>query len=634
MQATRRIWIKELLWALVFAGLVAAFFRFAYGLGYTTGLNDTTPWGLWIAFKLGFVALAGGGFTLAAMVYLFHLESYRPLLRRAILLALLGYGSFIVSLIFDLGLPWHIYMPVIHWQHHSVMFEIAWCVMLYFSALALEFGPVILEHPWFRGTWFQVIYKLLKAATVPLVIAGVVLSTLHQSSLGALFLIMPHRVHPLWYSPWIPVLFFTSAIAAGLMALVVESYLAARWFGRGLHADLLARVGKIAGFVLWLYLALRVGDLLVRGALPDALDGSWQSMVFAGEILLGGVLPGVLLMFPSLRNRAEGLLTCAVLVIAGVLSQRMSLSLFSMWRPAGQGYVPSLLEVVIALAIPAAAGLVYFLFSENLAVLEKTLPERQHDRYARPELAPGSARYREDSLRSALVRRSGLAVAMAALIFAGLPAASGRGQPMPATVVKAATGWEALLIDGNRQGYAVAFPHGEHQQRLAEEAGDEVEACATCHHLNKPGDQASRCSECHQDYYAATSIFNHNLHVAELGGNAACSECHNGEHRRETAAACQECHEDMAPAAGQNAFDYLAPGYQEALHGKCQGCHTQEAAAQGRPELQECATCHTQKSGDLIQALADDKQPFNWPWTGAKSTDFNDLLQHPSPEQQ
>jgi len=139
MGSTYRNWIKDGLWAIAFAGLAAAIFRFGFGLGVTTGLNDATPWGLWIAFKLGFVALAGGGFTLAAMVYIFHLESYRPILRRAILLALLGYGSFIVSLIFDLGLPWHIYMPIIHWQHHSVMFEIAWCVMLYFSVLILEF---------------------------------------------------------------------------------------------------------------------------------------------------------------------------------------------------------------------------------------------------------------------------------------------------------------------------------------------------------------------------------------------------------------------------------------------------------------------------------------------------------------
>ena len=161
------------------------------------------------------------------------------------LLAMLGYGAFIVSSLFDLGLPWHIYMPILHWQHHSVMFEIAWCVMLYFSVLVMEFTPVILEHPRFQHPLWQRIAHLLHRLTIPVVIAGIVLSTLHQSSLGGLFLMMPHRVHPLWYSPSIPVLFFTSAIAAGLAALIVESFLAVRLFGIRTNQKLLAQIGAL-----------------------------------------------------------------------------------------------------------------------------------------------------------------------------------------------------------------------------------------------------------------------------------------------------------------------------------------------------------------------------------------------------
>ena len=372
MNNAPHIWIKDGLWAVVFMGMIASIIRFASGLGSATGLNDSAPWGLWIAFKLVFVAMAGGGFTLAGMVYIFHLERYRPLLRRAILIALLGYGSFIVSLIFDLGIPWHIYMPVIHWQHHSVMFEIAWCVMLYFSVLALEFAPAILEHPWFRHPIFKTIPGWLHRLVLPLVIAGIVLSTLHQSSLGSLFLIMPHRVHPLWYSPWIPYMFFTSAIAAGMMALILEGFVVERWFKKGMHFDLLESIGEGALLPLGLYLALRLIDLWSRKVLPGALDGSWQSMLFLAEIVLGGILPMILLSLKRARSSREGLLTSAILVILGIMSQRMSLSMFTMFRAQGTTYSPSLGETAIAFAIPAAAILIYFFFTENLMVIEKT----------------------------------------------------------------------------------------------------------------------------------------------------------------------------------------------------------------------------------------------------------------------
>lgn len=607
MNEQYRTWIKDGLWAVALAGLAAAVVRFTSGLGVSTGLNDTTPWGLWIAFKLCFVALAAGGFTLAGMVYIFHLETYRPILRRAILLALLGYGSFILSLIIDLGLPWHIYMPVLHWQHHSVMFEVAWCVMLYFSVLALEFSPAILEHPWLQHPILQKAAHLLHRATLPLVIAGIVLSTLHQSSLGSLFLIMPQRVHPLWYSPWIPVLFFTSAIAAGLMALVPEGFLAERLFKRGLHLDLLYRLGEMAAFVLALYLILRLGDLLWRGVLPSALDGSWQSFLFASEIILGGLLPLVLLSIKRVRQSREGLLTCAILVIAGVASQRMSLSLFTMWRPPSAGYVPSLPEVVIAFAIPAAAALLYLFFTENLAVLEKDLPSPSHDPLAYPQFDPLTLVRQEPGLLSLVARRTGLAVIVIALMMALMPAQTAIGSDLPALPVQPAKGWQVLLIDGNASGYRVRFPHVDHQERLTELYGSQQAACKTCHHLSHPDDEATACWECHRDYWRRTSIFNHTLHQNALGGNGSCAECHTTEHSQRTAKPCQECHEDMWPGAGQATFNFQAPAYPEAMHGRCQACHVQEAQKQDRPELALCSTCHTaQEEKKDLQAFAID----------------------------
>lgn len=623
MLQNKNLWIKEVLWGLVFAGIVAAILRFSLGLGATTGLNDATPWGLWIGFKLGFVALAGGGFTLAAIVHIFHLEYFHPILRRAILLAMLGYGSFIVSLIFDLGLPWHIYMPIINWQHHSVMFEIAWCVLLYFSVLIMEFAPVALEHPWLQHPWLQFIYRLLKKATIPLVIAGIVLSTLHQSSLGSLFLIAPHRVHPLWYSSLIPVFFFTSAIATGLLALVLESNLVQRWYGRGLNFEMLTRLGRIAAYVLWFYLVLRLGDLFFRGVLPTALDGSWQSLLFSAEILIGGVLPAILLSIPKIRNTPEGLNTSAILGVAGILTQRLALSTLTVYRPEIAPYHPSLLEVIIAFAIPAAAGLLYLFFIENLEVVDQPLNPIFRAANQFPTFDPLTKVIRSNGLRAAFIKRSGIAVVVMAATLAFIPGRIIKGEQMSPTPVHPANGWQILTIDGNQGGYQVNFPHQEHQIRLTDTLGEEQLACATCHHMDKPQDQATACSTCHQDYYLPSSIFNHTFHLENLGGNQACAqchageqfslhlfllsylngnreclECHTGERLSSNATSCSECHEQMQPSSDQADFSYHAIPYQEALHTTCINCHLRQAIETGDQALGECATCH---SGTLLE---------------------------------
>jgi len=591
MKETTRTWVKDVLWLIVFAGMIASLIRFTSGLGASTGMNDSAPWGLWIAFKLVFVALAGGGFSLAAMVYIFHLERYRPLLRRAILLALLGYGSFIVSLIFDLGLPWNIYKPVINWQHHSVMFEIAWCVMLYFSVLVLEFSPVILEHPWFRHPIFKTLIEWLYRLTLPLIIAGIVLSTLHQSSLGSLFLIMPHRVHPLWYSPWIPYLFFTSAIAAGFSFMIVEAFVVERWFKVEPDFDLLNRLSRIAVYPLGLYLLLRLGDQWYRGVLPSAVDGSWQSILYLSEILLFGLLPVFLLSVKKIRQTREGLLTGAILAILGIMSQRMSLSMITMFRPEGTTYSPSLGEVLIAFAIPAAAVLLYLFFAENLQLFGKPVQDLGWEAL----LNSVGSHYRDTGVRGMVARRSGLAVFAFALAFPVLSLNSS----LPTKPVAAPKGWGTLQINGNNSGFQVHFPHVEHQLRITDQTAGQ-DNCQTCHHLDKPQDEATACWECHADFYQTTSIFDHRLHNDALGGNQSCLECHTQEHIKQTADVCQECHQSMAA----DNFSTLAVSYKDALHGRCLDCHEQTAAEQNRPELALCSTCHTLAENPADQIVA------------------------------
>ncbi len=190
------------------AGAVAAYMRFTLGLGATTNLSDTFPWGLWIGFDFLGVGIAAAGFTIVASVHLFHLHRFEPIVRPAILTAFVGYLLVILVLVIDLGRPEHFWHPLVMWNPHSVMFEITWCVICYTTVLSLEFAPVVLEK--FKITAPN---KILRTISTPLMIFGVLFSTLHQSSFGSLYLIVPGRLHELWYSPLLPILFFISCIA-------------------------------------------------------------------------------------------------------------------------------------------------------------------------------------------------------------------------------------------------------------------------------------------------------------------------------------------------------------------------------------------------------------------------------------
>lgn len=353
-----------LLW-MVGAGVTVA--RFVWGLGAVTALSDRFPWGLWIGFDvLCGVALAAGGFVIAGAVYVFNLQKYHPVVRPAVLTAFLGYLLVVAALLFDLGRPYRIWHPIIYWQHHSVMFEVAWCVTLYTSVLALEFSPLVLER--FRLTWAL---RIVKAVTVPLVIAGVVLSTLHQSSLGSLYLIVPEKLYPLWYSPLLPVFFFVSAIAAGLAMVIVESNISSRAFKRSLESDILADLGKGAAWVLALYAVLKFGDLLARGAWPLLLVANAQSALFWIEMNLGVVLPAGLLATRRVREDPSRLFRAACLVVGGVVLNRLNVSLVGMLFYTGPVYVPSWMEIVVTLTLISLGVVAFGLAAKYLPVFEE-----------------------------------------------------------------------------------------------------------------------------------------------------------------------------------------------------------------------------------------------------------------------
>ncbi len=279
---------------------------------------------------------------------MFNLKRYKPIVRPTVLTAFLGYLLVVTALLVDLGRPWNIWHPLVMWNPRSVMFEVSWCVMLYLTVLALEFSGMVFERVgWGRALVVQ------KAATVPLVVAGAVLSTLHQSSLGSFYLIMPGKLHPLWYSSWLPVLFFLSAVTAGLGMVIVESRLSARAFGHGLEMPLLAGLGRALLAALVVYGTVRVADLARRGALGDAASGTREAAFFGLEFALGVVLPAALLAMPSVRRNARRLYAAGLLVVIGFVVNRLNVSVTGLEGALGEHYVPAAPEVVVTLMLVA-----------------------------------------------------------------------------------------------------------------------------------------------------------------------------------------------------------------------------------------------------------------------------------------
>lgn len=368
----RRLRPGHVLTAAIFAaGLYATVLRFSSGLGASTNLSDRFPWGLWIGFDvLCGVMLAAGGFTLMAAVHIFNAERFRPIVRPALLTAFLGYLLVVFALLFDLGRGDRIWHPLIMWNPHSVMFEVGWCVTLYTTVLALEFAPVVFER-----LRLQRPQRWLHMVSLPLVIVGVILSTLHQSSLGSLYLIVPDKLHPLWYSPLLPVFFFISALAVGMAMTIFESSMSARHLGHQLELPLLRDLGRMLTVFLAVYAVLRVQDLYHRGAWPLAMRWGYESSLFWLEIGMGLALPLLLLFLPRVRQSANGLYLVSVLVVAGFMTNRLNVAVTGMEASAGVRYIPKWTEVAITLSIVAAGVWLFALATRYLHIFHEEPPE-------------------------------------------------------------------------------------------------------------------------------------------------------------------------------------------------------------------------------------------------------------------
>jgi len=351
--------------AILLSGLYATYLRIFYGLGGSTNLSDQFPWGIWIGFDVMCgVGLAAGGFTLVAIVHIFNIEKYRPVLRPAILTAFLGYVLVVVGLLYDLGRPDRLWHPLVMWNPHSVMFEVAWCVTLYSTVLFLEFIPVVLEKFGFHRpmAWIHRI-------SVPLMILGILLSTLHQSSIGSLFLIVPSKLYPLWYSPLLPLLFYVSAIAVGMAMTIFESWHSSKACGRALELPLLASLGRVLAVAMSVYLWIRFLDLAHRDALRLLTRNRIETWLFLLEIALM-LVPTILLFRKRVRLNPHALYGCAVTIVLGFVANRMNVATTGMEAGSGTHYFPKWSELAVTLSIIAVGFATFRVVAEYFPIFE------------------------------------------------------------------------------------------------------------------------------------------------------------------------------------------------------------------------------------------------------------------------
>jgi Ni/Fe-hydrogenase subunit HybB-like protein len=367
------VWVLLTLMGIAF---IVAMTRYIFGIGAISDLSYSYPWGFWISFDLFTgVVISSGGFLMAGTVYILGIKEFEPLLRPSVLTAFLGYIMVAIALLVDLGQPLRIWYMMIHWNHTSVLLEIGICVMTYLTVLAIEFAPVIFEGVKLQK-WAHLIHKFI----MPFVILGVVLSTLHQSSLGSLLLIQPAKLHPLWWTPILPIMFFVSAISVGLAMIILESSLSSRYFQRGLETHLLEKLAKAIPVVLGVYAILKFGELAVARELGYLFTSGTMSLLFWGEILIGVVTPMVWFAIKKNRTSANGLLTGAIIILAGMILNRFNVSWFAVKHPdplfymptfmSNVKYFPTLPEVAVSIGIFSAGILAFGLLAKYFPVFE------------------------------------------------------------------------------------------------------------------------------------------------------------------------------------------------------------------------------------------------------------------------
>ncbi|MBE0551483.1 MAG: Ni/Fe-hydrogenase cytochrome b subunit [Ignavibacterium sp.] len=372
-------------------GLVFLMGRFFFGLGAVTNLNNQYPWGLWIGVDVAAgVALAAGGFTTAALGHIMHKDEYHAIIRPALLTAALGYTFVAMGVFVDIGRWYFIWHPLVMWNGNSALFEVGICVMIYLTVLYIEFLPIVTERfigkvnlPGFLSGLNKIVDKVLRLLDRGLsktmfifIIAGVVLSSLHQSSLGTLMIIAGPKMHPLWQTPVLPLLFLLSAVAVGFPMVIFESLIASRSLSLKPEMHILSKLGSMIAPLLGIYLAFKIGDMFIRETFVYLGEFNTASIMFTIEMLFGVIIPLRMFLSPKVLKSPPLIFTASALVVFGVLLNRINNFVVAYTPPySTESYFPSFGEISVTVGFVAMLVLAYRFIVLNFPVI--SLPSKQ-----------------------------------------------------------------------------------------------------------------------------------------------------------------------------------------------------------------------------------------------------------------
>jgi octaheme c-type cytochrome (tetrathionate reductase family) len=611
--------------ALMAVGFFFAAARFLFGLGTVTNLNNQYPWGIWIGIDVASgVALAAGSFTICALSYVFHRDHYKAVVRPALLTAMFGYTFVVLALLVDIGRYWNIWSPMIHWNGDSVLFEVGMCVMFYLTVLYIEFIPIVVER--FKGRvrlpdplarlndilegLLSLADRILPRVMPVFIIAGIVLSCLHQSSLGSLMLIAPYKVHPLWFTPILPLLFLLSAIAVGYPMIVLESLIAAKSLKREPEMEVLSGLAKFMAILIGIYLAVKIGDMLVRGTYTYVFTGTFQANAFLVEMLFGVMLPFVLLCFRKVRRSGGWLFSAAALYVGGVLLNRINVFIIS-FTPFYRikAYFPAIGEIAITVAM--VAGLI-FLYRVCVTVF--------------PVLGVQGKRISSGPII--------LIIATSLLLYSLIGSNAGAAEeavkrPIPAAkkaIPSIDDAPKVHLLDSpvvNKYSdlYGpVRFMHSKHanvvkdcticHHRIPREEGDRYGEPATMSELIRRSIKPKKCQSCHDHPFDPKM-----LHKPGLKGSyhRLCLDCHK-ESEQKTEKWLVDYRAAVKGLAGSRSLVDRAPTDCISCHAKNGTDHRDLVKLQGKVDALDitkaCLSCHEVQGREMLNTA-------HWNWQGS-----------------